>query len=244
MENFMKKGLIAVQYWEGDKKKAMHLAKLIADIEPVHRDDVDFVFIARADCEHDQETVNHVLRKFNVRKLKCMARATGHPWGCWVLWFSLMEWFYHMRAANKLPSYDWVFPFEADCVPMTKTWINDLHEEFTRHQSMLVGAEWLQGYHHLNGNMMVSADMQFIKWLVMGVTMGGVPRQEPWDVYLFPKFSQWGVGFSDKFLNAYATRTLSQEEYEKLQQRGLVWLHGVKDDSAAHWARESLVKNH
>src|SRR5689334_11271215 len=110
-----KKGIIAVQYWQGDRAKAMRLARLIADIEPERRDDIDFVFIARADCDHDAKGVEYASRKFNIRKLKCTARATGHPWGCWVLWFTLLDWFYNSGAFKQ---YEWIFPFEADCIPI------------------------------------------------------------------------------------------------------------------------------
>lgn len=236
------KKLIAIQYWSGDVKKAMGVARLIADMEPTRRDDVDFAFIARADCKHDLAGIDYVSRKFNVRKLTCKALGTGHPWGCWVLWFSLLEWVYKSKLENSAPDYQWIFPFEADCVPSSKTWINDLDEEFNRLNATMVGAEWLHGQHHLNGNMVVSGDMNFLKWLVKGITVAGVPRHEPWDVYLFPQFTQWCVGFSKRIINCYARRTISRGEFDDLQKRGLSIIHGVKDDSASHWARAAFVK--
>lgn len=238
----MKKGILALQFWDGDKKKAMSLARLIADIEPVRRDDVDFVFIARADCDHDPATVEYVSRKFNVRKLKCMVHGAGHPRGCWVLWFSIVEWFYKNLLLKNAPPYKWIFPFEADCVPSSKNWINECHEDFLHHDTCLVGAEWLHGQHHINGNMMVSSRMDFLKWLTTEVSMSGVPVHEPWDVYLFPKFSQWGVGFSEKIINCYARRTMSRAEFQDFQKQGLAFIHGTKDDSASYWARELLIQ--
>lgn len=237
----MKKGVIAIQYWRGDIDKAMRLARLIADLEPTRRDDVDFVFIARADCDHDEAAVQYVSRKFNVRKLKCIARATGHPWGCWVLWYSLMEWFYLGLQSGKLPEYKWIFPFEADCVPISRTWINECHEEFISSRVNLLGSETFHYSQHLNGNLMASSDLDFLKWLIRDVTVAGVPRQEPWDIYLFPKFTQWGVGFSSKIINRCGQRTMEQKEVQWLQSHGWAFVHGVKDDSLFHFSRTGLL---
>jgi len=240
----MKKGTIAVQFWAGDKAKAMRLAKFIADLEPVRRDDIDFVFIARWDCDHDEVAVAHVSRKFNVRKLRCVAHGEGHPWGCWVIWFSLMEWFYHMKSQNKIPDYKWIMALEADVVPISKNWINECDEEFARLNTCLVGAESSDTFNcsqHLNGNIMVTGNLDFLKWLVMGVTMTGVPPKQPWDIYLFPKFTEWGVGFSQKNLNRCGQRTMEFKEYEWLKKQGWAFIHGVKDDSLYHFSRTVLL---
>ncbi len=234
-----KKGIIAVQYWSGDRTKAMRLAKLIADIEPARREDVDFVFIARADCEHDRPSVDYVSRKFSVKTLRCLMRGVGHPWGCWVLWFSLMEWFYKQQAAN--PVYQWIFPFEADCVPISKDWINECHSEFIRLNASLVGSETFHWQQHLNGNLMATGDTKFLQWLVQGVTVTGVPQKSPWDIFLFPKFSQWGVGFSERIINRCGQRTMALKEFDYLQKHGWAFVHGVKDDSLYHWARTGLL---
>lgn len=237
----LKKGIIAVQYWAGDRSKAMRLARLIADNEPTRRDDVDFVFIARADCDHDVATIEYVSRKFNVRKLKCLMRATGHPWGCWVLWFSLMEWFWVSLVQNRIPKYDWIFPFEADCVPITKNWINECHDEFKRNGQNILGSETFHWQQHVNGNLMASGNPDFLEWVAKGITVNGVPRQEPWDIYLFPKFTQWGVAFSEKIINRCGQRSISRQEFDWLRNHGWAFVHGVKDDSLYHWAHESLV---
>lgn len=237
----MKKGILAIQYWRGDIKKAMRLARFIADLEPTRRDDIDFVFIARADCDHDDATVQYVSRKFNVRKLKCNMRASGHPWGCWVLWYSLMEWFYLGRKSGKLPEYKWIFPFEADCVPISKTWINECHDEFLRLNTSLVGAETFHWSEHLNGNLMATSNLDFLSWLIRDVTVTGVPRSEAWDIFLFPKFTQWGVGFSSKIINRCGQRTMEQKEFDWLQKHGWAFVHGVKDDSLMHWAHTALL---
>jgi hypothetical protein len=235
----MKRGLLVLQFWDGDKRAAMHLARLLADMEPTRRNDIDFVFLARADSTHDSETVEYVSRKFNVRKLRCKTLGTGHPFGCWVLWFTALEWVY---TSGEYKNYQWIFPFEADTCPTSKTWINDLHEDFVRLDKNIVGAEWLFGYHHVNGNMMVRCDEPLLKWLVRDLTVAGVPQREPWDVYLFPQFSKWGVGFTQKMYNDYARRTISKDEFEAYNKQGLAFLHGTKDDSARHHARELFIK--
>ena len=62
----MSKLLLALQYWDGDKEMAMKVARLIADMEPAHNADVDFLFCSRFDCTHDMDSVAHVAKKFRV----------------------------------------------------------------------------------------------------------------------------------------------------------------------------------
>lgn len=238
----MKEGLIALQFWQGDRDKAMRLAKFIADIEPTKREDVDFLFLARHDCDHDQITVGHVARRFNVQLLKPKTRAVGHPHACWVMFFSVLEWVYHMKAAKKCPQYKWVLCFEPDCTPISKTWIDELKEEWNRLNKAVVGSETFHWQMHLNGNAMYSADLNFLKWFVMGLTVNVVPPREPYDIWLFPRFAQWGVGYSRKIANRCGQKTMSNPEAEAIKNMGIALIHGVKDDSLFHWAESTLKR--
>ena len=62
----MSKILLALQFYPGDQKAAMALARLLADIEPRHSDRADIVFAGRFDVKHDRETIGYVARSFNV----------------------------------------------------------------------------------------------------------------------------------------------------------------------------------
>lgn len=238
----MKEGLLVLQYWSGDKEKAMRLAKFIADLEPTMREDVDFMFMARADCEHDKATADYVSRKFNVRLMKPKTRAAGHPWACWVTFFSVFEWVFHMKSAGKCPPYKWALCFEPDCVPVNKNWISECRDEWNRLNKYVVGSESFHWAQHLNGNAMYSCDLSFLRWFVMGQTMSACPPREPYDIWLYPRFVQWGVGASRKIINRCGQPTMSQAEAKYLHEYGYALVHGVKDDSLFHWAETNLRK--
>jgi hypothetical protein len=227
------KGLICIQFWPGDKAGAMRAAKLIADIEPQHRDDVDFLFAARFDATHDQRMVEYVSRKFDVRTMTVKSRAAGHPWGCWVLWFSIHEWVYHMKRAGQIPDYKWVFAFEADSHPITRDWVTGVGQEWERlaaEGAHVVGAETFHWAQHINGNLMLSADLRFQKWLIEEVGIHGVKPGGAWDIDLFPQFAKWGVGFTPSIWNVCGKPDFTQQEYDDAVRRGVKYIHGVKSD--------------
>jgi hypothetical protein len=237
----VKKGLLAIQYWPGDQEKAFRLAKLIADNEPKHCELADFLFVARFDASHDSKVVEYVSRKFDVRTMKTASRATGHPFGCWMLWFSLMEWVYHMKNARKIPDYSWVLTFEADTAPTRPDWLSVLNSEWERLSSYVVGAETFHWRHHINGNLMASCDLSFLKWLVLGVTSSGVAPQNAWDIDLFPQFVRWGAGFTPAIVNVCGKPSLSLKEFEDFRNSGAAFIHGVKNDDLYNLSREALL---
>lgn len=237
------RGLIAIQFWRGDKDKAMRLARLIADMEPAFNRQVDFLFVARFDIPHDPVTVKHVSRKFEVRTYTTKARSVGHPWGSWCLWFSTVEWFAQLKG-KKIPDYKWIFPFEADCVPISRTWIDDISREWDASRGVyLLGSETFHWRQHLNGNLMVSGDPQFLTWLTKGVGIRGCPPKDAWDIYLFPQFARWGVGFSKRIKNVCGQPTCSREEFERWRAEGLSFIHGVKDHSLYDHARAAFTNS-
>ncbi len=235
----MRKGLICLQYWGGDRDKAMRLAKFIADLEPSKRNDVDFLFMARADSSFDAATTAHVSRKFNTFTAKPRLRAAGHPYACWVTFWSVLEWVYNSNLQTG--HYDWVLCFEPDCVPICKNWINELKDEWQRLNKYVVGSETFHWQMHLNGNAMYSGDMKFLEWAVKGLTVQGCPQREPYDIYLFPQFARWGVGYSRKIANRCGQKSMEPKEAEWLREKmGIAFVHGVKDDSLFHWAKTSI----
>jgi hypothetical protein len=234
------KGLIAIQFWPGDRAKALRLAKFITDLEPKRREDTDFMFVARFDSGHDPGTVKHVSSRFNVHTLTTRARGVGHPWGCWCLWFSTIEYLYHMSRKKNFPKYKWVWPFEADCVPTSRNWLSEMHAEWDRLNGYIVGAETFHYHHHANGNLMCSCDPDWMKWLVEGITITGVPANDAWDIYLFPKFVRWGVKFSRRMWNVCGASTMGPKIFNYcLREHSFV--HGVKDDSVYKQARKHFL---
>jgi hypothetical protein len=154
--------LINCQFWEGDKAQAMALARLMADIEPVFRNDVLFMFCARFDCQHDEETVAYVAQKFAVHKYTTKRKATGWPNGPNQMMGDSYEHIVELWRRGKLPKeIDAILLMEADCVPLHKDWINLLYNEHKASGKKVTGA-WLKkgdcNCEHVNGNCVISID--------------------------------------------------------------------------------------
>ena len=236
--------LLALQYWGGDKYQAMELARLIADIEPTHCSAADFLFVHRFDCKPDESTMNHVGRKFNVHKYRSPRRETGWPDGCNGLWYSTMEWVYHMIEAKKIPAYKAVLTFEADCVPLRRDWINYLSErwdELAKGGKVFIAGRKVEsvGVHeHINGNAFFSCDLNFLKWVVKGTR---VPPGVGWDYHLAGEFRRRGWAEIPGLECRWGTKTLTDEFLREELERGVVFLHGVKDRSALTFSRKHLL---
>lgn len=232
------KKVLALQYWQGDRDAAMLLARFIASLQPEHSPDVDFVFAVRGDArEPDAAVVKRLSKAFNVRFFKTKQVVAGWPAGPWALWFSLVEYLHSYPEPVK-----WALTFEADCAPLTRTWISELDAEWDRRKSgtRLIGCSPEGGVAHINGNMLMSCDHDFLTWIVREVTIAGVPKPEGWDTWLFPQFLHWGCQVSPKFASFWQTRSAGVGLYKHLRNDGVVFCHGVKDDSLIRQASRAL----
>lgn len=180
--------VVALQFWEGDKDKAMSLARLIADIEPAKNEKVEFAFFARFDATHDEETVAYVSRKFNVWKMTCRIPGTGWPDGCNAMAIDLMH------QANEWSHDRWkqikaVYLIESDILPMRRDWLARLTAEWdvTSAQGKLLMGSFYPFHSpvgHINGNMFI--DPQIVS-RIKGLQ--ACPPGRAWDTEFAVKFS-------------------------------------------------------
>lgn len=230
----MKKILLALQYWDGDREQALKLARFIASMEPRHSEIADFMFICRFDSSIDLDTVQEVSRKFNVYTHKSRRQAKGWPYGCNELWFDTMTRIYELKAAKKMPDYKAVLTFEADCSPLVPDWIAQLSAEWDKrkvtvlgHLSDCGGGHW-DGW-HINGNALFSGDMDFLKQIR---SLAGCRANSGWDLILAPRFKKMGWSGTEKIVSKYGRKDVcSLAEYETMLTDGTVLLHGFKNDS-------------
>lgn len=242
--------LIVLPFWSGDKDQAMMLARLLADIEPKHSEDADFLFVARFDCEHNLETISYVSRKFNVHTHVSRRRVTGWPGGCNAVFFGAMEWIYHKMESGQVPHYKAIFMMGADGAPFSADWISQLHQKWDEKQltcsrPFMAGALLLdpQGIHdHINGDCaLLSGDLKFLRWLVKGVCDITVPAG--WDWVLAGDFKKWGWAGIREIKSVWRKSTrFSQAEWNSEIKFGTLWLHGQKDNSLLDVCRENLCK--
>lgn len=230
-------------FWEGDREPAMKLARLIADLEPGHCDKADFLFVSRFDSKHDDATVRHVSRKFNVYTHTSKRRGTGWPMGCNAIFFGMLEWAYHKMAAGMVPHYKSILVLGADGAPLRNDWI----EPFVTSQRpdvFMSGAlilDPVNGHDHINGDCaLLSGDLKFLKWLTLGI--GDVSAHAGWDWVLSADFKRWGwknLPFVKSVWNRQGRFT--QQDWEDEVNLGTVWFHGVKNYDLQNLARKNLL---
>ena len=224
--------LIALQYWNGDRDRALELARFLADLEPERSKLADFLFVPRFDSSLDETTVHKVARKFNVYTAKSRRQGVGWPDGCNELWFSAMEWVQSMTAARKIPAYKAIFTCEADGAPIQRNWIEWMSLEWDRvnkPKPVVIAGALVEPGPHINGNALISGEPGFLTWIARRV--GGVHPGCGWDFCLRGDFERLGWANIPCMRSLYNTPTFSSEQYTKMIENNWVWVHGGKDTS-------------
>jgi hypothetical protein len=238
--------IVCLQFWRGDIEKAMRLARFIADLEPLKRSDVEFLFVARFDCDHDHETIHYVQEKFEkVHWIATHTKWTGWPGGCNGMARDTLEWLSVNRT--KTPA----LLLEPDCVPVTKDWLDRLSKEATR--LFIAADKWLAGdwrnsggpYGHVNGNCLIRPDIipQLLEHFNEGLA---------WDCAIAPAVrTNWY--FTPLIKNRFESKNATYRDLHganwypgrltavELEEYRPVLVHGFKDDSAFELAKEELL---
>lgn len=120
--------ILALQLSPYDVFIGKELMKLICDIEPTKRDDVEICISARRDTNKFAiaDIVEVAKTKFKVvHKLFGKRRSDGWPIACNDLWAETMMNLSMMKDSGGTQA-EAVLTFEADCVPLRPDWINQL----------------------------------------------------------------------------------------------------------------------
>jgi hypothetical protein len=237
--------LIALQFWQGDKDAALRLARFLADIEPKHSDLADFILVKRFDCKtplKDQEIVPALSRKFNLYAYTSPRRETGWPMGCNGLWLATMEWARSMMEARRVPNYKAIFCCESDGCPLFSDWVERMSAAWdnANRDKPVVQAGPMVGVPalHINGNCLMSGDLKFLKWVTQRAV---IPPGAGWDFCLAPLFKEKGWANIHQMRSYYAWPTVTPEQYAKMVEEQLIWVHGPKDDSMIRMGRKRLI---
>lgn len=239
--------LICLTFWEGDRKDAMNLARLLADIQPGPGlcKEADFLFVARFDAKHDQQTINYVSRKFKVFTHTSKRRSTGWPDGCTGLFFGAFEWIYHKMAAYMIPRYKAILNIESDSLPLAKDAIQQLSALWDKlPKGTCVAGPWLEngvtpGLGHINGGAcFLSGRLDFLKWLVkrasISVKGGG------WDYILAPNFQSWGWANMPQVQSLWQV-PINENLFLDSINRGVVYTHGHKGENGIKLFRRHFL---
>ena len=232
--------VLCLQFYHGDRARAMRLARLIADIEPVRREDVEFMFVPRFDCEVDETFVSLVEQKFKCAFFRTHTQWQGWPAGPNGMIRDLLLEGQRRVAKGWLGATDSLLLIEPDCVPVTPDWLNVLIAEW---QLALSADKWMMGtwrmsggaMGHVNGNCIVRPDFASL------VDLSCITQHFAWDCAIVPQVK-------DRWHKTNLIRNLFQETNvteERMVGRWIgeqmpVLVHGVKDESAMTIARRLL----
>lgn len=231
--------IIIVQYWRDDEARALRLARLLADIEPVKRPDMGIALVRRFDCpasEDLQRTYYHCQAKFSVMDM-ATGKERGHPDGCNSLWAGAVGSAAAMWADGRSP-FESAFTIEHDGVPLCVDWIDRLKLEHNRtlsDEKRVTGAlmDRPGPAPHVNGSLL----LHLSTWLDRP-SLHQTPRGQAWDIFhhavlvaecrptTLIKNVYGSVDWTPGALAAMARET--------------AWLANVKDDSAIEWAEQQL----
>lgn len=220
--------VLVLQVCPHDVEAAKDLARLMAEIEPTHRYDVDFILFIRRDVKEEHardilETIAPVFPRF--RLLRGSRRDTGWPEGCNAMWEEMIDEVDHLMA-RRLVSGKVVLTFEPDCIPLRPDWINALRDEFVRLGVDFVGHAHNDPKTHINGNLML-APFATMKHKLPIPAFG-----EPWDVAAGPVTLRHGSD-TNLIYQLYRLKEVPLEKIESLRKGGVVpaLFHGIKDSS-------------
>lgn len=235
----LKRFLVVLQYWEGDKSDCEEMASLIADLERIKNTGVDIMIFPRADASPlASEVVSKLREKFNKVIIQPCRRksAKGYPFGSNEMFYDLVTLISQFTPYNR--EYYAFINLEADCCPTCPGWIGKLINEWkqaTNAGFACVGH--IQLDHptpHMNGVGVYPFD--FWNRIPSGKLNGGAPHIA-YDIY-----------HADEILKVAQNTPLIHLEYRKptitadeLESSGAVLFHGVKDGSARSIVRAKYI---
>jgi len=239
----MKKTLIVLQFYEGDKAQGRHLTDLMCGLQRAKCQVADIMLACRFDATIGDDWVEGIARRFNVHTHTGRRRAYGWPFGPNELWYDTIQWIYENRQAGNLRQYDTALFMEPDDAPLHEDWIQAIRDGWRdAHKPCYVMGhihDFAAGQSHVNGNAMFSLDDKFLHSIVK--KHGGAPNVG-WDVVWSPHFFKWGTRNTPLIRNCYARTTLEKASWDLLRSEGCVMVHGVKDLSALALTREHILK--
>ena len=230
----MKKFLVALQYWEGDRETSLGLLELFHETVQENNPWAELVILHRFDTTPPHgELLKKLKHNFNkIYVVRGKHQAAGWPDGCNGLWYNLVSY-----AGERFSFYkDWaqykaLLSIESDSCPLSDDWLEVLSREWDENKVCVMGA-WdsrngdCPGIGHINGNGMFDINID---------GKAGTPLLPPsgkgWDTYFASLFKRLGWQGTYAIRNIWNCPTLSEDQFIRLKQDGAVFLHGIKDNS-------------
>jgi len=232
--------VIALQFWAGDQAEALQLAKFLADLEPTSRDDVLLAFCRRFDVPMSAELHEAGMycgEKFPITHIRSERVATGHPDGCFGLWYGTAEILYRHYCAGW--PYGSAFFVEADGVPTRFDWLDYLkraHMSNLQQGKSVTGAwEGPGRFHEAHVNGTVCIDLSMISNYP---SLQFCREGSAWDCFHSGVFLK-ELGRWEAIENLYGAHDVTLSVYKTIARKR-AWLASVKDGSAWNCAQTLL----
>ena len=243
--------IVALQFCEADLEPSMELARLVADLEPRPRDDVQLALVYQPGTPATSlvtRTLDHCSLKFEVELVESPLGASGHPEGCTALWAgTCRHYFEKYQTGNSRHSR--IFTLDGgDGIPLHPDWISVVlaeHELTLQRGKLISGTPYFLGTCplHVNPNAVFELDVFNKTRLLTDVPRYDGTLLTHFDVYHRSEMldhaelsslvrTDWRGGGQP------ATRDLLLE-----RSRESVWLHGYKDPDLRWIARDHLAYN-
>lgn len=233
--------ILCIQYCPLDEAEAHHLCKLLVDLEPEKRSDVEFAVSIRRDSDVSkaQELVKLLETKFQkVHFHRCTRSGKGWPHGCNDLWFDTMTWGYELLKHRQTRASG-IFTFEADNVPLKRDWINILAKEWKERGEgvHVVGNKSDDPSPHINGNGIFALDL----YERYPAKMTGCSGTQGWDMYIAKTFLPVSKDSSELF-QVYKMQDITRESLDAIKKNGNTpaFFHGTKGTTAIDLQRDKF----
>ena len=232
---------LVLQFWRGDKKEALELARLLADIEPERRDDVALVFSRQSNCPLDRDVVEtqlHCGEKFPVSDFEApVPDEVKYPHASYLQWSSTVAWLSEAYHAGKVP-YGSAFMFESDGAPLSANWIDRIkqaHELTLARDKRVTGPLISSNPPHVNGtfalHLSLWEDRQSLHKCAPGT---------PWDIFHARTLAS-EASPTTVIASYYGMQNMSASVWWSLSTI-TAWLTSCKDGLHQYWARKNLVR--
>jgi ADP-heptose:LPS heptosyltransferase/glycosyltransferase involved in cell wall biosynthesis len=222
--------------------QARELVKLIVEIEPEPRPDIEFALCVSRSVNRPYvlDVMRLVSQRFkNNFVIRSHRFGGGWPMGCNDLWQETMMQLHALSRSGHIKS-DGVLTFEPDCIPLRPDWLNKLKEAWRiakDAKKLVTGHAHNNPHTHINGNAIFHINL-------MGMHEGlkDCDALAGWDIYHAPFFLRVGLD-TPMIFQRYRIQDISIPEIRAIRKDDQVpaLFHGIKTMAGIENIRRMLI---
>lgn len=241
--------IVALMFCQTDATETMQLARLLADIEPVPRDDVLLALVRQPDVPMTpliERTARHCSQKFRVENTVSPLFAEGHPEGCTALWTGTCQHYHERFLKGQLGGHLSLLTLDGgDGVPLCADWIDRFMEEHDRSVErghLITASPYFVDRCplHVNPNGVFELDVFSKTHLLEPPTYDGTLKTH-FDIYHREEMLEHAGLSSIVRTDWHGQGEKATRELLLDRSKESIWLHGYKDADLRWLGREHLA---